>query len=79
MEASETPVTTKEPGERLLSTGMEESTVVAVLAAALLAYRQRLALVDKQNAPTCSGAQWHAVARWQQLAPTTRYPLRRQG
>lgn len=58
---------------------LEEPMVAAVLAAALLAYRRRLSLVDQENTPTGSGVQWHTVARWQQLAPTAQHPLRRQG
>lgn len=79
METSKTLIITDDLDQPLLPGLQEGSLVAAVLAAALLAYRRRLALAQKESAPTGWGAQWHTLARWQQLAPPAQAPLRRQG
>jgi hypothetical protein len=78
MKQASTLTRTEELGERPSSTEPEGPLLAAVLAAALVAYRRHLARTEVSTEPGCSGASWQAMARWQQLAPTTQHQLQRQ-
>ncbi|MCL7452695.1 MAG: hypothetical protein M8467_06565 [Anaerolineae bacterium] len=78
MERAGTLTRTKDLEKRPQSTQPEEPLLAAILAAALVEYRRRLAKADVITEPGCSDAHWQTMARWQQLAPTTQHQFQRQ-
>jgi hypothetical protein len=78
MEQASTLTRTEELVERPQSTEPEGPLLAAILAAALVEYRRRLAKAEAIAEPGSSSTHWQTVARWQQLAPTTQHQFQRQ-
>jgi hypothetical protein len=66
----------RERGEEQVPGRLEEGPLLAAaLAAALVEYRGRLA--SRGHGPSSPGANWQAMARWEQLVPPAHHRLQR--